>query len=63
MPDAQGHYGPFGGRYVPETLVYPLQQLEAEYWRAQQDPTFQEHLNRLLREYVGRPTPDRKSVV
>lgn len=56
-PDAEGHFGPFGGRYVPETLVYPLQQLEAEYWRAQQDPAFQQRLSQLLREFVGRPTP------
>ena len=57
MPDAQGHFGPFGGRYVPETLVHPLQQLEDEYWRAQQDPDFQQELDYYLREFVGRPTP------
>jgi tryptophan synthase beta chain len=57
MPDAAGHFGPFGGRYVPETLVYPLQQLEDEYWRAQQDPQFQHELSYYLREFVGRPTP------
>jgi len=57
MPDAEGHFGPFGGRYVPETLVYPLQQLEEEYWRAQQDPAFQQELDYYLREFVGRPTP------
>ena len=57
MPDAQGHFGPFGGRYVPETLVRPLQQLEDEYWRAQQDPDFQQELDYYLREFVGRPTP------
>ncbi|MSU33119.1 MAG: tryptophan synthase subunit beta [Pedosphaera sp.] len=57
MPDAQGHFGPFGGRYVPETLVHPLQQLENEYWRAQQDPEFQQELDYYLREFVGRPTP------
>jgi len=57
MPDSTGHFGPFGGRYVPETLVHPLQQLEDEYWRAQQDPEFQRELDYYLREFVGRPTP------
>jgi tryptophan synthase beta chain len=57
MPDAEGHFGPFGGRYVPETLVYPLQQLEEEYFRAQKDPGFQQELDYYLREFVGRPTP------
>ena len=57
MPDSTGHFGPFGGRYVPETLVHPLQQLEDEYWRAQQDPAFQKELDYYLREFVGRPTP------
>ena len=41
LPDARGRFGPYGGRYVPETLMYPLQQLEEEYHRAQQDPEFQ----------------------
>ena len=41
LPDAHGHFGPYGGRYVPETLMHPLQKLEAEYFRAQQDPEFQ----------------------
>ncbi len=57
IPDAEGHFGPYGGRYVPETLVHPLQQLEDEYWRAQQDPGFQQELAYYLREFVGRPTP------
>ena len=57
MPDSTGHFGPFGGRYVPETLVHPLQQLEDEYWRAQQDPEFQRELVYYLKEFVGRPTP------
>jgi len=57
MPDAEGHFGQFGGRYVPETLVHPLQQLEAEYFRAQQDPAFQKELDYYLSEFVGRPTP------
>jgi len=57
IPDSTGHFGPFGGRYVPETLVHPLQQLEDEYWRAQQDPEFQRELDYYLKEFVGRPTP------
>ncbi len=55
IPDAQGRFGPFGGRYVPETLWFPLQQLEEEYFRAQQDPEFQKELSYYLREFVGRP--------
>jgi tryptophan synthase beta subunit len=57
LPDAQGHFGPYGGRYVPETLMHPLQELEAEYFRAQKDPAFQQELQYYLREFVGRPTP------
>jgi len=57
VPDAQGHFGPYGGRFVPETLVYPLQQLEDEYARAQNDPEFQRELEYYLREFCGRPTP------
>ncbi|HTI71576.1 MAG TPA: tryptophan synthase subunit beta [Candidatus Limnocylindria bacterium] len=57
MPDAEGHFGAYGGRYVPETLFYPLQQLEEEYWRAQQDPEFQAEFTYYLREFCGRPTP------
>ena len=57
VPDAQGHFGPYGGRFVPETLVYPLQQLEDEYARAQKDPEFQRELDYYLREFCGRPTP------
>lgn len=57
MPDTAGHFGPYGGRYVPETLVHPLQQLEDEYFRAQEDPAFQRELDYYLREFVGRPTP------
>lgn len=57
LPDAKGHFGPFGGRYVPETLMHPLQELEEEYFRAQQDPEFQQELNYYLREFVGRPSP------
>ncbi|HEX7862982.1 MAG TPA: tryptophan synthase subunit beta [Verrucomicrobiae bacterium] len=57
LPDAQGRFGQFGGRYVPETLMHPLQQLEEEYFRAQQDPEFAKELQYYLREFVGRPTP------
>ena len=57
VPDTGGHFGPYGGRYVPETLVYPLQELEEEYTRALKDPEFQQELNYYLREFVGRPTP------
>jgi len=56
-PDARGYYGAYGGRYVPETLVAPIESLEAEYLRARQDPSFAEELTRLLTHYVGRPTP------
>jgi tryptophan synthase beta chain len=57
LPDAGGHFGPYGGRYVPETLMHPLQELEAEYGRALQDPAFQRELDYYLREFCGRPTP------
>jgi tryptophan synthase beta chain len=57
MPDARGHFGPYGGRFVPETLMHPLQQLEDEYFKAQADPQFQQELQYYLREFCGRPTP------
>ena len=57
LPDAHGRFGPYGGRYVPETLIYPLQQLEEEYFRAQHDPKYQEELYYYLRQFCGRPTP------
>jgi len=57
LPDAQGHFGPYGGRYVPETLMHPLRELEEEYFRAQQDADFQRELQYYLREFCGRPTP------
>src|SRR4051812_21165647 len=57
LPDTQGHFGQYGGRYVPETLMHPLQELEAEYFRAQHDPEFQRELTYYLREFCGRPTP------
>jgi tryptophan synthase beta chain len=57
LPDVHGHFGPYGGRYVPETLMHPLQELEAEYFRAQHDPEFQRELSYYLKEFCGRPTP------
>jgi len=56
-PDERGHFGPYGGRYVPETLMEPLRELEAAYAEARRDPAFREMLARLLRDFVGRPTP------
>jgi tryptophan synthase beta chain len=57
VPDAHGHFGPYGGRYVPETLMHPLQELEAEYLRSQHDPEFQREFEYYLKEFCGRPTP------
>jgi tryptophan synthase beta chain len=57
LPEAQGRFGPYGGRYVPETLMYPLQQLEEEYFKSQHDPEFQQELTYYLRQFCGRPTP------
>ena len=56
-PDERGHYGSYGGRFVPETLMGPLQELEDAYRAATQDPRFHAELNELLQNYVGRPTP------
>jgi tryptophan synthase beta chain len=56
-PDARGYFGEFGGRYVPETLVAPVEELERSYLEAREDPAFLEELDRLLKHYVGRPTP------
>jgi len=57
VPDATGHFGPYGGRFVPETLVHPLQELEDEYRRAEEDPAFKREFEYYLREFCGRPTP------
>jgi tryptophan synthase beta chain len=57
MPDQHGHFGPYGGMFVPETLMAALNELTDEYERAKRDPLFQAELHRLLREYVGRETP------
>lgn len=56
-PDATGHFGPYGGRFVPETLVHALDELEREYERAQADEGFREELAWALRDFAGRPTP------
>jgi tryptophan synthase beta chain len=56
-PDARGYFGAFGGRFVPETLVAPIEELEREYLAARRDAAFEAELGRLLRDYVGRPTP------
>ena len=57
VPDSSGHFGKYGGRYVPETLIHPLQELQTEYERAQQDAQFQNEFDYYLREFCGRPTP------
>src|SRR5713226_5045521 len=56
-PDARGYFGDFGGRFVPETLVEPVEELERAYFAMRDDPAFTSELNRLLKHYVGRPTP------
>jgi tryptophan synthase beta chain len=56
-PDAQGHFGPYGGQFVPETLMEPLRELQAAYAAARVDPSFRDEFARLLRDFVGRPTP------
>jgi tryptophan synthase beta chain len=56
VPDPQGRFGPFGGRYVPETLFAALEELDAAYREARADPAFLGEVDRLLREFVGRPT-------
>ena len=57
QPDAQGHFGRYGGRFVPEVLMAPLEELEQAYRQARVDPEFQAELNDLLTNYAGRPTP------
>ena len=57
LPDEQGHFGPYGGRYVPETLMALLEDLEVAYREAKADPAYQKELDGFLSEYVGRPTP------
>ena len=57
QPDQGGHFGPYGGRYVPEVLMAPIEELEKAYLEARGDPVFQAELSALLRNYAGRPTP------
>lgn len=56
-PDSKGKFGIYGGKYVPETLMAALSELEENYYKIKNDPSFQEEFNKLLKEYVGRPTP------
>ena len=57
QPDSTGHFGPYGGRFVPEVLMAPLEELEHAWREASADPTFQAELSDLLHNYAGRPTP------
>ena len=57
LPDSQGRFGEFGGRYVPETLMAALDQLEQAYLEAKQDTSFQQELAQLFQHFVGRPSP------
>jgi tryptophan synthase beta chain len=57
LPDQYGHFGPYGGRFVPETLMSALLELEREYAAARKDPAFRKELASLLQDFVGRPTP------
>jgi tryptophan synthase beta chain len=57
LPESGGHFGPYGGRYVPEILMAPIEELEKAYLAAREDPAFQAELADLLRNYAGRPTP------
>jgi tryptophan synthase beta chain len=56
-PDARGYYGVYGGRFVPETLVQPIAEVERAYYELRDDPAFRDELVHLLRSFVGRPTP------
>jgi tryptophan synthase beta chain len=56
LPDATGHFGPYGGVFVPETLVFALRQLEDEYRRAKSDPAFQREFDYYMAQFVGRPS-------
>jgi tryptophan synthase beta chain len=57
LPDALGRFGPYGGKYVPETLMPALAELETAYAKYKNDPEFQQQLQTLLKDYVGRPSP------
>jgi tryptophan synthase beta chain len=56
LPDARGRFGPYGGRFVPETLMFALEQLDRAYREAKDDPAFQTEFRRLMHDYVGRPS-------
>src|SRR5258708_39134688 len=56
LPDERGHFGRYGGRFVPETLMHPLEELNEAYLIARDDAQFQEEYQSLLKNYVGRPT-------
>src|SRR5215472_1682049 len=56
-PDSKGYYGAYGGRFIPETLVAPIEELTDAYFRVRDDEGFRRELGGLLRDYVGRPTP------
>src|SRR3954471_14887848 len=57
VPEEEGRFGPYGGRYVPETLMHALRQLAAAYEQASTDGEFQKQLHYYLEQYVGRPSP------
>jgi len=57
LPDERGYFGEFGGRFVPETLMEPLLQLESAYYKIKQDENFKKEYEYYLRNFVGRPTP------
>ena len=57
LPDARGHFGRYGGQFVPETLMHPLKELTDAYDQSRRDPEFQREFENLLASYVGRPTP------
>src|SRR5690348_6453034 len=57
LPDKRGYFGNFGGRFIPETLMTPLLELEQAYRKARRDPKFRNELAYHLRHFVGRPTP------
>ena len=57
LPDANGHFGEYGGRFVPETLMGAIEELEQEYLAVRNDENFLANLDTLLNHYVGRPTP------
>jgi len=57
QPTSSGHFGPYGGKFVPEVLMSPLEELENTFLDARKDPNFQAELDDLLHNYAGRPTP------